>query len=263
MKALKSLFFVTLLCAGMAAGTTTARAWGQKGHDVTCSIAERHLTKKAARKISQVLDGKSIVYWASWMDNASHTPEFSYTKTWHYKDIDPDETYETCALCETGDVVTGINSQVEALKSGTLNKEAEAIALKMLIHMVGDLHCPMHTARKSDLGGNRWQVQFFNNGKNLHSVWDSDLVETAHKWTYSEWTDQIDRADKAAIKEMSAGTPDDWCKETHGIAEMIYDKTPVGTKISYNYISEAAPIIEQQFLRGGLRLAALLNEIYK
>ena len=131
MKTTKSILFMLVACAGMVAGTTTAAAWGQKGHDVTCAIAERHLTKKAAKEIDRILDGKSIVYWANWMDNASHTREFSYTKTWHYKDIDPDETYETAELCGSGDVVTAINAQVAALKSGELNKEAEALALKM------------------------------------------------------------------------------------------------------------------------------------
>lgn len=263
MKSSKTILFALFLCAGMAFGTTEARAWGQKGHDVTCSIAERHLSKKAARKISEVLDGKSIVYWATWLDNASHTPEYSYTQTWHYKDIDPDETYETAVLCESGDCVTAINAQVEALRSGTLNKEAEALALKMLVHLVGDLHCPMHTGRKNDQGGNKWQVQFFNRGTNLHSVWDSDLVEASHKWTFTEWTDQIDRVDKKTAKVLAEGTPDDWCKETHEIAEQIYGKTPVGSKISYNYIAESAPVIEDQLLRAGLRLASLLNEIYK
>ena len=247
----------------MAAGTVTAGAWGQKGHDVTCAIAEKHLTKKAAKEINRILDGKSIIYWANWLDNASHTPEYAYTKTWHYKDIDPEETYETVVPCETGDVVTAINAQVAALKSGTLNPEAEALALKILVHLVGDIHCPMHAGYKFDLGGNKHQIQYFKSGKNLHSIWDTDLVESAHKWTYSEWVYQIDRADKAAVKEICAGTPDDWCKQTHEIAVSIYDRTPVGAKLSYDYISESVPIIEQQFLRGGLRLASLLNDIFK
>lgn len=263
MKSLNTLLIALSLCAGMALGTVEARAWGQKGHDVVCSVAERHLSKKAAKQISEVLDGKSIVYWANWLDNASHSPEYSYTKTWHYKDIDPDETYETTVLNESGDCVTAINAQIAALKSGTLNKEAEALALKILVHVVGDLHCPMHSGRKNDLGGNKWQVQFFNKGTNLHSVWDSDLVEASHKWTFTEWTDQIDRADKKTAKAMAEGTPDDWCKETHIVAEQVYAMTPVGSKISYDYIAESAPIIEQQLLRAGLRLASLLNEIYK
>lgn len=263
MKSLKAISFLLMVAAGITAGTTTARAWGQKGHDITCSIAERHLTKRAAAKIDKLLDGQSIVYWGNWLDNASHTPEYSYTKTWHYKDIDADETYETTVLCESGDVVTAINAQIAALQSGELNKDAEALALKMLIHLVGDIHCPMHTGRKTDKGGNTWQVQFFNTGKNLHAIWDTDIIERAHKWTYSEWTEQIDRVGRVTIREIAEGTPDDWCKETHEITEKIYEMTPVGAKLSYDYVAETAPIIEQQLLRGGLRLATILNEIYR
>lgn len=262
MKLQKTFLLMLAVCAGVVAGTATAAAWGQKGHDVTCAIAERHLTKKAAKEINRILDGKSIVYWANWMDNASHTREFSYTKTWHYKDIDPDETYETAELCGSGDVVTAINAQVKALESGELNKDAEALALKMLVHLVGDVHCPMHAARKYDKGGNLWQVQFFDNGKNLHAIWDTDIVEAAHKWTYTEWADQIDIAGRAGIRLISQGTPDDWCKETHEIAEAVYEKTPVGSKLSYDYVTESTPVVEQQLLRGGIRLAAILNEIF-
>lgn len=263
MKSSKTFLFAMLLCTGMAFGDTEARAWGQKGHDVVCSIAERHLSKKAAKKISEVLDGKSIVYWANWLDHASHTPEYSYTRTWHYKDVDPDESYETAILCPSGDCVTAVNTQVEALRSGTLNKEAEALALKILVHVVGDLHCPMHSARKNDLGGNKWQVRFFDRGTNLHSVWDSDIVEASHKWTFTEWTDQIDRVDRKTARSLAEGTPDDWCRETHEIAEQVYAKTPVGCVISYDYIAASAPVIERQLLLAGLRLASLLNEIYK
>lgn len=240
-----------------------ASAWGQKGHDVVCALAERHLTPKAKKQIDKILDGKSIVYWACWLDNASYTPEYKYTKTWHYKNVDADETYENAALCPTGDAVTAIYAQIDALKSGTLNKEATALALKMLVHIVGDLHNPMHMGHLSDLGGNKWQVQFFDNGRNLHSVWDSGIVDSGHHWTYTEWCDQIDRIDRKTAESISSGTPDDWAKECVALAAEIYDKTPVGTKISYDYIAQWTPSVEQQFLKGGYRLAKILNDIFK
>lgn len=254
-----------LFCAalGLLISTADAAAWGQKGHDVTCGVAENHLTRKAKKQISEILDGKSIVYWANWMDNASHSPEYAYTSTWHYKNIDADETYENAAELESGDVLTAIEAQIAALRSGTLNKEAQAVALRMLVHLVGDLHCPMHMGHKSDRGGNGWQVQYFNNGKNLHGIWDSDLVESAHKWTYTEWVEQIDRADKAAQAEILKGSLDDWGKETYLLATQVYEKTPVGSKLSYDEVSYWAPVIEQQFLRGGLRLASILNGIFR
>ena len=65
-----------------------AFGWGQKGHDATAYIAEQHLTDATKAALDSILEGKSIVYWANWLDNASHTPEYAYTKTWHYKNVD-------------------------------------------------------------------------------------------------------------------------------------------------------------------------------
>lgn len=263
MKNLSKIVGCILVGAALLTNQTNASAWGQKGHDVTCAIAQRHLSKSAQAHISEVFDGKSLVYWANWLDNASHTPAFAYTKTWHYKNIDADETYETAAQNPSGDVITAINAQVEALKSGKLNKEAEAIALRMLVHLVGDLHCPMHMGHKSDLGGNKWQVQYFRSGKNLHGIFDTDIVEGAHKWTHSEWAEEIDIASPAKVKAISEGSVEDWGKETYEVCKKVYETTPEGSKLSYDYVNEWAPVIEEQFLKGGIRLAAILNEIYK
>lgn len=259
----KTIIGLICLSSAVLISAPSVFAWGQKGHDTTCAVAERHLTKKAKKQIDRIFDGKSIVYWSNWMDNASNNAEYAYTKTWHYKNIDADETYENALENESGDVVKAIEAQIAALKSGTLNKDAEAIALRMLVHLVGDLHCPMHMGHRSDSGGNRWQIQFFNNGTNLHSIWDSSLIERAHNWTYTEWTDQIDIKDKNAIKEITTGTISSWGKETFEITKTVYDSTPVGSKLSYNEVAYWSPVIEQQLMRGGIRLAAILNEIFK
>lgn len=237
--------------------------WGQKGHDATAYIAECHLTPKAAKQIDRVLDGHSLVYYANWLDNASHTPEYAYTKTWHYLNIDEGKTLETMPRNEHGDVLTAVTAIYEKLKKGGLSHEEEQFNLKMLIHLVGDMHCPMHTGRLSDRGGNDRPVVLFGRPSNLHSIWDSGVVEAAHKWGYTEWQQQIDRASKQDILAIQAGTPTDWLCETQQICNEVYAKTPEGTKISYDYVNDSAPIIEQQFLRGGLRLARLLNEIYR
>lgn len=238
-------------------------AWGQMGHDVTCAVAQKHLSKKAAKRVNEIFDGRSLVYWANWMDNASHTPEFAYTSTWHYKNIDADETFDNAVVNPNGDVITALESQIAALRSGKLNKFQEALALKMVIHFMGDLHCPMHMGHKSDRGGNKWQVQWFRNGRNLHSIWDSGVIESAHKWTYSEWANEIDCVSKAEMAAICGGTLQDWGRETYEYATKIYEGTPAGSKLSYDYVSEWAPVVEQQLERGGLRLAAVLNEIFK
>ena len=256
MKKLSFLLFALCISTG-------AFAWGQKGHDVTACIAEHHLTAKAAKALDKVLDGHSLVYYANWLDQASHTPAYAYTSTWHYFDIDPGKTVETMECPAKGDVLKAVTDIVAELKKGGLSHDEEALRVKMLIHLVGDMHQPMHTGHTDDLGGNRHAVLFFSTRTNLHSVWDSRLVEMAHKWSYSEWENQIDRATPAQQSEIEAGTPDQWLEQSNAIANQIYDETPVGTKIEFNYIDKYTPVIEQQFLRGGLRLAELLNEIYK
>ena len=133
----------------------------------------------------------------------------------------------------------------------------------MLIHLVGDMHCPMHLGRLSDLGGNRRPVRFFNRETNLHSVWDTNLPEAAHNWSYTEWKEQIDRLTDEEKAGITAGEPADWAKETHETCKEIYASSPEGTKIEYDYIFKYTPVIEKQFLRGGHRLARLLNEIYR
>lgn len=250
-----------LVAAGFATALT-ALPWGQKGHDTVAYIAECHLTPEAKAAAEELLDGKSIVYYANWMDNASHTPEYAYTKTWHYKNIDADETFAEAKLNDKGDIVTALNEQIVVLGDTTKSKEERALALKMVVHFLGDMHQPMHLGRLSDLGGNRHEVRYFKNPTNLHTVWDSRLVESAHKWSYTEWQQQIDRAtpeEEAAI--LSLTTPAEWAEQTYGICREVYEKTPVDTNIEYTYIADWTPVIEQQFLRGGLRLAKVLNDV--
>ena len=240
----------------------SAFGWGQKGHDTVAFIAENHLTPATKAAVDSILDGKSPVYWANWLDNASHQRPLAYTKTWHYKNIDEGVRYEEAPANPAGDAVTAIKSRIEILNNPESSLEERQLALKILIHVVGDIHMPLHMGHATDLGGNRIKVKFFNRENNLHSVWDSSLPESAHKWSYTEWQQQIDRANPALQTEIISGTVDDWAKETVAIASDVYTYFQPGANISYNDIARWTPTIEQQFLRGGLRLAYLLNTIF-
>lgn len=237
--------------------------WGQKGHDVTAFIAESHLTPLAKATAEELLDGRSIVYYANWLDNASHTSPYAYTKTWHYKNIDAGVPYAQAPLNPSGDVVTAIESQTRVLLDPEASKEEKGLALKMVVHLVGDIHQPMHVGHASDRGGNSWTIKYFGRENNLHSIWDSSLPESAHKWTFTEWQQQIDRASESLTESILApGHPDRWAEETFNTCTYIYDSTPEGTDISYDYVADVTPLIELQLLRGGLRLADLLNSVF-
>lgn len=243
--------------------TIESFGWGQKGHDVVAYIAECNLSPKVYRKVVAALDGHSPVYYASWLDGASHTPEYAYTKTWHYANVDEGNTYATQPRNAKGDVVQAVGEIVAKLKTGGLSPEEENTALRMLIHLVGDMHCPMHAGRLTDRGGNGVRVKYFGKSKNLHTVWDTDLVESAHRWGYTEWQREIDRLTKSQKREVVAGTPLEWFDQTHATAVEVYKHTPEGSSLSYDYVTRFTPVVEEQLLRGGLRLAHLLNEIYR
>ena len=250
----------------------SAFAWGPKGHDVVAAIAEQHLTKKAKKRISELLDGKSIVYYSSWMDNIQNSPywEDGYykTKTWHYANVDKGLTYETMKKNENGDVVAGLTMLTDQMMNNydNLTDSMRVDYLKMIVHMVGDLHCPMHAGRFTDLGGNRTKVMWFRQETNLHSVWDSKMIDSARKWSYSEWRDHLDRKDKKFEKDAIQGTYEEWFMGTVENAAEIYDYVERQEKaepnLSYQFVYDFSPMLEEQLLLGGLRLAHVLNSIF-
>ena len=251
-----------IITVAMLGASIAAFGWGQKGHDTVAFIAENHLTETTRAAVDSILDGKSPVYWANWLDNASHTPEYAYTKTWHYKNVDADRTYDDMPANPAGDAVTAIKQQIEKLSDPATTKAEAALALKILIHVTGDMHQPMHMGHATDLGGNRVKLKYFNRDKNLHGIWDTDLLESAHRWSYTEWQQQLDRLNDVDEALTVQGSVDDWARETMEITRRCYDFFQPGINVSYNQLAYWAPTIEQQLLRGGLRLAHLLNTIY-
>lgn len=256
---MKRLFFTAVMALMIV---PNALGWGQKGHDVVAYVAEQNISCRVARKVAKVLEGHSLVYYANWMDNASHTPEYAHTSTWHYANVDEGYTYQTMPKNEKGDVVQAVIQLTEQLKKGGMTPQEESVALRMLIHLVGDLHCPMHAGHKSDLGGNLVEVLYFGKPQKLHSIWDSALVESAHNWGYTEWQREIDRQPRKEDKKLQQGSVEEWFSETVELSKGVYKDMPEGAKISYDEVAKYAPLIEQQLLKGGLRLARLLEEIY-
>ncbi len=237
-------------------------AWGKKGHDVIAYIAECHLTAQTTAKVKTVLDGRSMVYYANWFDSASHSKEYSHTKGWHYLNMELNESTEDAKRPKNGDILSAAESIETELRSGTLSKDDEAIALKMFIHIIGDMHQPMHLGRKEDEGGGTIPVVYFVDATSLHAAWDYHLIEGAHAWSYTEWQQQIDIKTATEVAEITSGSYRDWINASHEITKSIYRSTPSEKRIFYEYVDKYTPIIEQQFLYAGLRLANLLNDIY-
>ena len=265
-------FLIPFLSIALLFDFTSASAWGPIGHDVVASIAEQNLTPKAKRKISKILDGKSIVYYSSWMDNIQNSPAweggYDKTKTWHYANVDKGHTYQTMEKNADGDVVVALEQLTKELTENydALSDSVRADYVKMIVHMVGDLHCPMHAGRLSDRGGNKMRVKWFGQNTNLHSVWDSKIIESARKWGYAEWTEQLDIADKKYIKSVQQGSYEEWFTETVSHAADIYEYvenlSAENPNLSYQYVYDFSPVLEDRLLVAGYRLAYVLNSIF-
>ena len=263
---------ITFLSMIMLLNATNAFAWGAKGHDIVAAIAEQHLTRKAKKNISKLLEGKSIVYYSSWMDNIQNSPYwengYNKTKTWHYANVDKGMTYQTMQKNELGDVITGLEYLTEALTKNyaELTDSMRVDYLKMVIHMVGDMHCPMHAGRLSDRGGNKTSVKWFGAPTNIHSVWDSKMIDSARKWSYSEWAQHLDIKDRKFKKSVMRGTYEEWFMDTVKNAAKIYDYVEGQNKkvpeLSYQFVYDFSPMLEEQLLLGGYRLAYVLNTIF-
>lgn len=252
-------------------------AWGPMGHDVVSAIAEQNLNRKTKRKISKLLDGHSIVFYSSWMDNIQNSPYwedgYNQTKTWHYANVDKGHTYQTMEKNENGDVVNKLEMLTDAMinRYDELTDSMKVDYLKMIVHMVGDLHCPMHAGRLSDRGGNNTKVKWFGQPTNLHSVWDSRMIDSARKWNYTEWVDQLDIHNRKSRKNIAAGDYEDWFTTTVTNAAKIYDYVEDISQnlpeeelpnLSYQFVYDFSPMLEEQLLLGGYRLAYVLNTIF-
>lgn len=256
---MKKLITIMLL----AFTVQTAAAWGPKGHDVVAYIAECNVDKRVKAKVMEALGGHTFTYYSAWADNIRNFPEYRHTSTWHYANVDEGYTYATMPKNPKGDVLTAVTLIVEQLKSGKITPEEENIYLRMLIHFVGDMHCPMHAGRLSDLGGNQVFVKWFGRDVKLHAVWDDLIVESVRKWSYTEWQREIDNVSKKEREAMAAGTPLDWMNETVVICKKVYEDVSACNELSWDYQNENYPLLEMQLRKAGYRLARLLNEIYK
>ncbi len=266
-------FAFTLLSLTLILNTLPTFGWGPTGHDVVAAIAEKYLTDKTKQELDELLDGRSIVYYSSWMDNIQNSPYwengYNQTKTWHYANVDKGETYQTMRKNDKGDVVTALTTLTNQLQYNyeNLTDSMRSDYVKMIVHMVGDMHCPMHAGRLSDLGGNRSKVRWFGRNTNLHSVWDSKIVESARKWSYTEWRDQLTRVvDEEYVGMLWNGDFEKWFTETVNEAAKIYEYVEnlgeENPNLSYQFVYDFSPVLEDRLLVGGIRLAYVLNSIF-
>jgi hypothetical protein len=254
-----------------------ALAWGPTGHRVVGEVAQKFLKINTLMRVHQILKGQNLARVSTWPDEIKSEPQiYSHTFKWHYTTWSQDvhDHSEHNESESTGFLLKSINEQLAVLNDITAVEDKKVFALKFLVHLVGDLHQPLHVGSRNDMGGNLCKVQFHGRVTNLHALWDEDLIE-ATKLSYTELSSFISQGLTAEkISEIKKGTIISWAQESKNINSSLYPTEPnnycqkevpseMVPKLGFEYSYQFMPIVERRLLEAGLRLAELLNQNLK
>ncbi|MBI3697323.1 MAG: S1/P1 nuclease [Acidobacteria bacterium] len=252
---------VFLLAIRMASG------WGPEGHKITGRIAEKYLTSRAKRAVGKILGpDRNLPGITNIADEVrAKKPE---TGPWHYINIPITETvFDRAKYCPQGQcVVAAIERARDRLKSPGGSADERYEALYNLVHFLGDIHQPLHAGDRGDRGGNEVKVELLGQPSNLHRVWDSGLLDTLH----GDWevlSNRLGKISRAKRRTWSGGTPQSWAMESHDLArDVAYRFETPGSGpvlLGDDYVKRSLPVAEQRLAQAGIRLAHVLNQVFR
>lgn len=261
-KYLKSLLIIVLLFFYFPA---FCLVWGPNGHRVVAEIAENYLKPNTRLEIKKILGSESMAMSSTWTDFVRSDPNYAYLNNWHYVNIDRglSETELTSFLKRdtTTSAYTQINLILNELKRKELMPTKKRMYLRLLIHLVADIHQPLHTGNKGDHGGGEIQVTWMDKPNNLHWVWDEEVINF-QQLSYTEYAKSINEASSSQREEWAKSDLNHWIFESYQLSDIVYASAKSGDKLSFKYNYDYIATINQQLLKGGIRLAALLNQLF-
>ena len=251
----KALFTLAFLLTLLIVPTKTF-AWGSKGHALVAEVAFNYMNENTKKEVLKYLDGMTIQEAANWMDNVKKDHSYDFMQTYHYVNF---EKGANVVETEGDNIIYQLNATIKDLQNKkNFTKEEINTKIKILFHLIGDLHQPLHVGYGEDKGGNQMQINYNFKGTNQHSLLDSGIIE------YKKTTLQdCLNANTYSINEIRAIQSIDvvyWATGSRANLPQIY-KTG-GHKINEEYVGSSVPIIENQILKAGIRLAGVLNDVF-
>ena len=251
-----------LVCA------TAAYAWGEAGHRIVARIADDLLTDEARARVRFLLHGNSLESVSVFADHYRLLD--TNTAPWHFVDIPVSaKRYDPVRDCREhhGCVVEALDHFKTVLADSHNSVSNRAFALMFVVHLVGDLHQPLHCADNNDRGGNEVKVIFFGetNGPsgglwNLHAVWDVGLIEHSDLNEVQYARKLSAHLPQDTVSALQAGTTVEWALQSHSNAVHFAYLVPPNHKLAAAYFRKVGPVLDDSLLKGGLRLARVLNE---
>lgn len=258
-----------------------SQAWDVVGHRIVADIAYHNLTPEAKQAVDKVLGyERALVATSSWADDIKSDVIYPGQDKWHFQDLDAGKSdkdieylFNVNKLAEGYHLFQAKDSIVSLLK----REPANADALKFLVHLSGDEFQPMHMGHHDDLGGNKAKFYWFGRSANLHSLWDTYMIEYTH-YSSTEFCDYLLCRFAAQRDEMMNMDELSCIKRTYKNSNEIYKYynelckgiTPddrgarrFAYGFEYKFAYRFRVMLDEQLYLGGIQLAKLLNEIYK
>lgn len=258
---MRQLLIIVFLTVNFSCFANKKKApWGLTGHRVVGEIAYNHLTKKAKRNLEKLLGDQGLAMISTYADDIKSDKKYKNFSYWHYVNFKDDESYETSEKNPKGDLIFAIKECKRIISDSKSSKENKVFYLKLLVHFIGDLHQPLHVGRAEDRGGNSIDVTWFRANTNLHSVWDTKMIESFNM-TYTELASNLNKFSREQKIKIQQGSFMDWAYESRDLAMKVYGSVKDKNKLSYRYMYDYFPIVKVQLQKAGLRLARVLNDI--
>lgn len=243
-----------------------ALGWGREGHRIIGLLAESGLSPAARAEVRRLLAGEpepSLAGVSTWADEVRERPEWRHTTPWHWVNL---PRANPCGFvpardCPEGNCIVGaIRAQFEVLGDRRRPDAERRVALKFLVHFVGDLHQPFHAGFGFDRGGNTHQLRFDRQGWNLHALWDSAMVQ--HAGLAPEAYARQLRGGPALPTDatLAMARPEErWAVES---CQAIHDAAlyPQGRSVGRGYLERHRPLAETRLRQAGARLAAMIDD---
>ncbi|HVS95833.1 MAG TPA: S1/P1 nuclease, partial [Puia sp.] len=243
-------------------------SWGVTGHRTIGKIAESHLTANARAGIRDLLGDETLADVSTWADEVRGQEKYRQTGPWHYVNLPLGLGYEQFKTrvenMLEANVYSALVRQMQVITDKAASREQKIEALKFVVHFVGDLHQPMHVSRAEDKGGNTVQLNYEGRGTNLHSLWDSRLIEHSGE-DYLQLAATCDHATPAQIKQWQSDPVIRWMWESYEITSKLYAEVDAmgNRSIGQDYYTAHWPIITRRLEQAGIRLAGLLNVLFR
>jgi hypothetical protein len=257
---MKKTYLSLLVIAGFIM-PQMAFGWGMTGHRVIGQLAEMSLSKHVNNKLNKVLDNAGIAMVSNWGDFVKSDSALAYTAIWHYKDIPAglsrEEFNKQAITLDNGEVVYRVLQLIAELKKQPDN----ANNLKMLIHLIGDMHQPLHIGHVEDKGGNMIKIRWMGRETNLHALWDSGLIDF-QQLSYTEYADYLFRTHTFALPPFNPSMVLDWAWGTYQASQEVYNSVDY-LKNPFDYDYRYVSLLESRLSDAGDHLAIVLNYLYK